>query len=86
RYCKTLGSDGMRTQGKLICAMLDSYITDENVDNGSRIYQRLLANLDSNSDISFFEAAQAMSTIKMFCDSPERQQSTIIINDSSIEK
>lgn len=84
RYCKTLGSDGMRTQAKLICAMLDSYITDENVDNGSRIYQKLLANLDSNSDISFFEAAQAMSTIKIFCDSPERQQSTIIINDSSI--
>lgn len=84
RYCKTLGSEGMKTQGKLICAMLDSYITDENAENGSKIYQKLLANLDSNSDISFFEAAEAMSTIKAFCDSPDRQQSTIILNDSSI--
>ena len=84
RYCKTLGSDGMRIQGKLICAMLDSYITDENAANGSKIYQKLLANLDSNSDISFFEAAEAMATVKAFCDSPNRQQSTIVINDSSI--
>lgn len=84
RYCKTLGSDGMRIQGKLICAMLDSYINDENVKNGSKIYQKLLSNLDSNSDISFFEAAQAMSTVKAFCDSPNRQPSTIIIRDTSI--
>lgn len=84
RYCKTLGVDGMRTQGKLVCAMLDSYINDNNVDKGTRIYQRLLSNLDSNSDISYFEAAEAMPTVKAFCDSENRQNSTIIINDSSI--
>lgn len=84
RYCKTLGVDGMRTQGKLVCAMLDSYINDNNVDKGTRIYQRLLSNLDSNSDISYFEAAEAMPTVKAFCDSESRQNSTIIINDSSI--
>ncbi len=84
RYCKTLGSDGMRIQGKLICAMLDSYINAENAANGSKIYQKLLSYLDSNSNISFFEAAEAMTTVKAFCDSPNRQQSMIIINDSSI--
>lgn len=84
RYCKTLGVDGMRIQGKLVCAMLDSYINDNNVDKGTRIYQRLLSNLDSNSDISYFEAAEAMPTVKAFCDSENRQNSTIIINDSSI--
>lgn len=84
RYCKTLGVDGMRTQGKLVCAMLDSYINDNNVDKGTRIYQRLLSNLDSNSDISYFEAAEAMPTVKAFCDSENRQNSTIIINDSSV--
>lgn len=84
RYCKTLGVDGMRTQGKLVCTMLDSYINDNNVDKGTRIYQRLLSNLDSNSDISYFEAAEAMPTVKAFCDSENRQNSTIIINDSSI--
>ena len=84
RYCKTLGVDGMRTQGKLVCAMLDSYINDNNVDKGTRIYQRLLSNLDSDSDISYFEAAEAMPTVKAFCDSENRQNSTIIINDSSI--
>lgn len=84
RYCKTLGVDGMRTQGKLVCAMLDSYINDNNVDKGTRIYQRLLSNLDSNSDISYFEAAEAMPTVKAFCDSENKQNSTIIINDSSI--
>lgn len=84
RYCKTLGVDGMRTQGKLVCAMLDSYINDNNVDKGTRIYQRLLSNLDSDSDISYFEAAEAMPTVKAFCDSENRQNSTIIINDSSV--
>ena len=64
--------------------MLDSYINDNNVDKGTRIYQRLLSNLDSNSDISYFEAAEAMPTVKAFCDSENRQNSTIIINDSSI--
>ena len=84
RYCKTLGTDGMRTQGKLICAMLDNYINSNNVSKGAKIYQRLLSNLDSNSDISYFEAAEAMPTIKAFCESDKRQSSTIIINDSSI--
>lgn len=84
RYCKTLGADGMRTQGKLVCAMLDSFINSKNVENGTKIYQKLLSNLNSNSDISFFEAAEAMPTIKAFCDSEQRKSSTVIINDSSI--
>ena len=84
RYCKTLGTEGMRTQGKLVCAMLDSFINSKNVENGSIIYQKLLSKLDSNSDISFFEAAEAMATVKAFCNSDQRKNSTVIINDSSI--
>ena len=85
RYCKTLGTEGMRTQGKLVCAMLDSFINSKNVENGSIIYQKLLSKLDSNSDISFFEAAEAMATVKAYCNSENRQPSTIIISDTSID-
>lgn len=85
RYCKTLGTEGMRTQGKLVCAMLDSFINSKNVENGSIIYQKLLSKLDANSDISFFEAAEAMATVKAFCNSENRQPSTIIISDTSID-
>ena len=85
RYCKTLGTEGMRTQGKLVCAMLDSFINPKNVENGSIIYQKLLSKLDSNSDISFFEAAEAMATVKAYCNSENRQPSTIIISDTSID-
>ena len=74
----------MRTQGKLVCAMLDSFINPKNVENGSIIYQKLLTKLNSNSDISFFEAAEAMATVKAFCNSDQRKNSTVIINDSSI--
>ena len=84
RYCKTLDSEGMRTQGQLVCAMLDSFINTENVENGSTIYQRLLSKTESNCNISFVEAAQAMPTIRAFCESADRQNSTIIITDSSI--
>ena len=85
RYCKTLGTEGMRTQGKLVCAMLDSFRNPKNVENGSIIYQKLLTKLDSNSDISFFEAAEAMATVKAYCNSENRQPSTIIISDTSID-
>lgn len=78
RYCKTLGTEGLKTQGLLVCQMLDSYITPENVENGSKIFQKLLGYIDSNSNISFFEAADAMSTVKAYCNSEKRASSKIV--------
>lgn len=85
RYCKSLGESGLKLQGKLVCAMLDSYINEENIKNGSKIYQKLLSNLNSNSDISFFEAANAMPTIKAFCNAEDKQESKVIFNSAQEE-
>lgn len=85
RYCKSLGESGLELQGKLVCAMLDSYVNAENAEKGSRIYQKLLSYLNSNSDISFFEAADAMPTIKAFSNSEDRQKSTVVLNSSQEE-
>ena len=63
RYCNTLGVDGLRTQGKLIAAMLDSYINEENVEKGVTIYQKLLAKINSDSDISYIEAAKGIDML-----------------------
>lgn len=84
RYCKTLGSDGLKTQGNLVCAMLDGYITAKNVDNGITIYQKILSKINSASDISYIEAAQAMQTLQILCASDDRQSATVVINDSSV--
>lgn len=85
RYCKSHGESGLELQGKLVCAMLDSYVNAENAEKGSRIYQKLLSYLNSNSDISFFEAADAMPTIKAFSNSEDRQKSTVVFNSSQEE-
>lgn len=82
RYCKTLGTDGLRTQGLLVCQMLDSYINKKNIENGTIIYRKLLSLIKSESDISFFEAAEAMTTARAFCNAEDKQGSMVIMNSS----
>jgi anionic cell wall polymer biosynthesis LytR-Cps2A-Psr (LCP) family protein len=83
RYCKTLGTDGLKTQGNLICAMIDGYITPENVEKGITIYQKVLSKINSASDVSYIEAAQAISTLKILCNSGERKPATVVMNYKS---
>ena len=80
RYCNTLGVDGLKTQGKLIAAMLDSYINEENVKNGMTIYQKLLAKINSKSDISYIDAAKGVEMLRTFCKSEERAPANVIVN------
>lgn len=84
RYCKTLGTEGYKTQGQLVCAMLDNYITQENIDEGINIYQKVLSKINSASDISYIEAAQAMPKLKLLCESKDRKPATVILNSESI--
>ncbi len=79
RYLKTLGNDGLRQQGELICSMLDSYVTAENVEQGDKIYERILAKIDSKSDISHLEMSKALQMLKIFCKSDKKQPATVII-------
>lgn len=80
RYCKTLGNEGLKTQGELIAAMLDSYINSENLENGITIYQKLLAKIRSDSDISYIEAAKGIDALRTFCASEERTPASVIVN------
>lgn len=80
RYCKSLGNEGLKIQGKLIAAMLDSYINSENLENGITIYQKLLAKIRSDSDISYIEAAKGIEALRTFCASDERTPASVIVN------
>lgn len=80
RYCKSLGNEGLKIQGKLIAAMLDSYINSENLENGITIYQKLLAKIRSDSDISYIEAAKGIEALRTFCASEERKPASVIVN------
>lgn len=80
RYAKTLGTEGLKIQGELICAMLDSYINSENVENGLKIYQRVLSKIDSDSDISYIEASKGIESLRVLCKSEDRQPATIVLN------
>lgn len=84
KYCKTLGTDGMRQQGKLICAMIEEYITAENVEKGITIYQKVLSKINSASDVSYVEMSSALQMLKLLCNSDERQPATVILSQESI--
>lgn len=78
RYCKTLGDDGLLRQGELICRMIDSYVTAENVEKGDKIYERILSKLDSKSDISHLEMSKALQVLRVYCESDEKQPATVV--------
>lgn len=82
RYCKTLGADGLRTQGMLVCEMLDSYINNKNIENGTKIYQRLLYLIKSQSNITFFETAENLATVKAYCNAEDKQGCKVIMSSS----
>lgn len=85
RYCKTLGmSAGMKQQGELICEMIDDYITAENVEKGTTIFQKVLSKLNSESDISYVEASRAMPMLRLLCESDERKPATVILSSQSL--
>lgn len=85
RYAETLGADGLKTQGNLICAMLDNYINSENTENGLNIFEKLLSKINSKSDINHVEAAEMISTLKKLCKSGVRTPSTVISATSELE-
>ncbi len=84
RYCKTIGTDGMRRQGELVCEMIDGYINAENVEKGITIYQKVLSKLNSTSDISYIEASRAMQMLRLLCNSDERKPATVVLSEESI--
>lgn len=86
KYCKTLDADGMRQQGKLVCAMIDNYITAKNVDKGITIYQKVLSKINSASDVSYVEMSSALQMLKLLCASDERQSATVILSLESISQ
>ena len=85
RYCKTLGSEGMSTQGNLLSAMLEQYVNDENIEKSSTLIQKVMSKLNSDTDISYVEASQAVPSMQaLFADS--QFETKIIINDSRIQE
>lgn len=78
RYAKTLGDDGLELQGQLICTMLDNYINSDNLEKGLTIYQKLLSKINTNSDISYIDAAGMIDTLKVYCKSEEKQPAEVV--------
>ncbi len=82
RYCKTLDTQtGLQQQGDLICAMLDEYITAENVEKGDTIYEKVLSKINSKSDISYIEASKALQMLKLLCESDKRQPAKVVVEE-----
>lgn len=86
KYCKTLGTDGMRRQGQIVCAMIDNFITAENVEKGITIYQKVLSKINSASDVSYVEMSSALQMLKLLCASDERQPATVVLSLESISQ
>lgn len=84
RYCNTLGVEGLKTQGKLLCAMLDNYINTENIENGAKIFQKLYTKLDSASNISYIEASSGISDLNALCASGRKKPAIVVMRDNAI--
>lgn len=64
RYCKKDETSGMRVQGDIISAMINQYLVDENFDRSKRVITNVMSKLDSETDITFVEAMQAVPVMK----------------------
>lgn len=86
RYAKTLGEKGLEVQGNIICKMLDNYIVSENLEGekGLTIYQKVLSKLNTNSDISYIDAAKIVDTLKVFCDSDDRHSAEVVTKPQEV--
>lgn len=84
RYTKLMKKDGLKLQGKLICAMLDNYINMDNLDKGLTIFEKLLSKINSKSDINHVEAVEMISSLKTFCRSEERKDSEVILSAAEL--
>lgn len=86
RYEKTFGKKGLEVQGKLICKMLDDYIVSENLEGekGLTIYQKVLSKIDTNSDISYIDAAKIVDNLKVFCNSDNRRPAEVVTKPQEV--
>lgn len=84
RYTKLMGADGLKLQGRLICAMLDNYINMDNLENGLTIFEKLLSKINSKSDINHVEAVEMMSKLKTLCRSGERKDAEVILDTAEL--
>lgn len=79
KYCRTIGTRGLKIQGELMRAMLESYINEENLENGTIIFQKLLDKTGSDSDISLIEATGYLEELKLYYSAENKREPVIII-------
>ncbi|MBP9988789.1 MAG: LCP family protein [Ruminococcus sp.] len=84
RYCKSLSSDGMRIQGDIIASMLNQYVTEENIEDGSEFIKSVMSKLEPDTDISYIEAMQALPSVQSLFNNEEFKIKTVL-NDSNID-
>lgn len=79
KYCKTVEATGLKMQGEVMQAMLENYITEENLENGIKIFQKLLDKIKMNSDISYIEATGYIDELKLYLTDENRKDPEIIL-------
>ncbi len=84
RYCKTLGTDGLRQQGLITCKMLDYFISEDNTVKGTAIFKKLLSKINSDSNISYVDAVSSMPVLQALSTSEDRTDSMVYIIDENI--
>ncbi len=78
KYFKTKGLDG---QGELLCAMVDNYFTEENMEDPMKLYKGVLGELSGNSDISFVDTADNLDVIREIAQKEEKAISVSSVNE-----
>lgn len=64
KYLKYFKEADLSAQGELFCAMVENYITEENMEDPMKIYKGVLSELSGNSNISFVDAADNLDVIE----------------------
>lgn len=84
RYAKTLGNEGLKIQGNIICAMLDNYINSENIGKGLTIFEKVLSKINSQSDVNHVEAVEMIGTLKTLCKSEDRKPASTVMSAAEL--
>lgn len=74
KYCK---ENDIARQGDLFCAMLNQYVTEENMENAMTLYKGVLEELGTNSNISYVDTADNLNNIKLIAAKKDKKAQTV---------
>ncbi len=77
KYLKYYKEKGLSGQGDIFCAMVNDYITQENMEDPMKIFKGVLSEISGNSNVSFVDTADNLETLRLIAQNEEVKAVTV---------